>query len=452
MHIPLNGRIAIVDDKIEQALPLINILAQKKYPCQYYSGDLRYLPEEGQALNDIRILFLDINLLNEASPSVSALKSSLIGVLNRVISRSNFPWMLIYWSRHEDEHDMLVKEIFDTVLTDRKPIIYLSQQKSDYFSLTGEEKEGFTTKVDGLFGKIVECLAKEPAYQQLITWENMVHRSTDKTLKEVFNVIHEQESWRDNAEFLLSRLGESYAGKDFKTASSEEKIRSAFQTLNAVFTDTQEYETSYGLIPNADSLFNDTKSADKSDIAKINKKLLVSADKHNICYAGMVIEDKDPASEQLFQGLLNDSFNREKIQKENPEVEGKPLENLYSRQRQLIRKSWIKVHVVVTPLCDVVQRKVIYNRMVQGFLLPEDQVKYVQDKSEAIFVSPPFQLGEQTFALVLNLRYFYTTPFDPKKAAPEGLSPLFRLRQSLLAEIQSKLARHTSRQGVLFIG
>ena len=359
MNIPLNGRIAIIDDKIEQARPLINVLSQKKLPCQYYSGELRYLPAADEAPNDIRLLFLDINLLDNAMHNAKELKGILVSVLSRVISKSNFPWMLIYWSRHEDEHDVLVREIFDTILTDRKPILYLSQKKTDYFSLAGEETEDFATKVDGLFGKIVETLAGQPAYRHLITWENMMHRSADKTLKEVFSAIHEQESWSENAAFLLNKLGESYAGKDFKTASQEEKIRHAFQTLNTVFMDTQEYETSRGVIPNADSPISNTQAVGKDDIAKINKKLLLSEDNHNICYSGMVIEDTDPASEQQFQGLLNASF-----------------------KKQLSRESWKKVHVVVTPLCDVVQQKVIYNRIVQGLLLPDDQVKHV-DKSEA---------------------------------------------------------------------
>ena len=36
MSFPLNGRIAIVDDKIEQAQPLIKVLSKKQYPFTYY--------------------------------------------------------------------------------------------------------------------------------------------------------------------------------------------------------------------------------------------------------------------------------------------------------------------------------------------------------------------------------------------------------------------------------
>ena len=60
--IPLNGRIAIVDDQIEQALPLMRIFAKNNIPYVYYKGnDIEYLPEQPE--NDIRILLLDLNLL-----------------------------------------------------------------------------------------------------------------------------------------------------------------------------------------------------------------------------------------------------------------------------------------------------------------------------------------------------------------------------------------------------
>ena len=54
--IPLNGRIAIVDDQIEQALPLMRVFAKNNIPYVFYKGtDFDYLPEKPE--NDIRILF-----------------------------------------------------------------------------------------------------------------------------------------------------------------------------------------------------------------------------------------------------------------------------------------------------------------------------------------------------------------------------------------------------------
>jgi len=164
---------------------------------------------------------------------------------------------------------------------------------------------------------------------------------------------------------------------------------------------------------------------------------------------------------KYYKILLNDSFNRTKVKAEAMAVanqaDGEPIpvdaDAMCSEKQKAIRASWRKIHVIVTPLCDVVQGKAINSRVIDGFLIAEGGglIKYIDDRSEAIFISPKFEIDGAVYSLVLNLRYFHTTHFDPKKLQEQGLTSLFRIRQSLLAEIQSRLARHISRQGVLFI-
>jgi hypothetical protein len=439
MNIPLNGRIAIIDDKYEQAQPLMNALSRKKCPYLYFTGELVGLPEKGQAPNDIRILFLDINLIGEATYTTSQLKGILIGVLSRVISPANFPWVLIYWSRHEDEYDGLVKEIFEDSLKDRKPIVWISQNKLDFFSLAGEKTADFDQKMEGLFTEISGKLQEDPAYRQLIEWENLVHHSSDSTLKEIFSAVHEHASWRDNANYLMERLAKSYAGKIFEIQTPEEKAKSAFQTLNNVFADTLEYAVNTTSFSAAAELSYNPESTAKRSIYKINKKLLFSDDRTNPDYAGMVIEDTQSTSQNIYNMILKSCFNKGKLSEQ---------------EIKEFQSAWKKIHLVVTPLCDVVQEKAVNIKVIQGFLIPEDQVRYLNSKSEAIFVSTRFQVVNQVYILMLDYRYFYTaTPADPnsKHFQEPDFIPLFRVRQSLLAEIQSRLARHLTRQGILFI-
>ncbi|MDD3692191.1 MAG: hypothetical protein PHO77_08960 [Bacteroidales bacterium] len=131
MNIPINGRIAIIDDQIKQAEPIINILSKRQMPLTYFSGDPAFLPEIGNNINDIRVLFLDINLIDDSEHPNKVLKARLIPVLERVISEENYPYVLIYWTRHnESEHkDLIEKEIFNNDLANRKPIAFLSAIK-----------------------------------------------------------------------------------------------------------------------------------------------------------------------------------------------------------------------------------------------------------------------------------------------------------------------------------
>lgn len=64
--LPQNGRIVIVDDQIVQALPLMNYFSKNKVPFTYFDGSAENLPKQG--FDDIRILFLDVNLSGDTIP------------------------------------------------------------------------------------------------------------------------------------------------------------------------------------------------------------------------------------------------------------------------------------------------------------------------------------------------------------------------------------------------
>jgi RNase H-fold protein (predicted Holliday junction resolvase) len=291
-------------------------------------------------------------------------------------------------------------------------------------------------------------LQGEPAYRHLIDWENLLHFAADKTLQDIFSAYHAD--WKNNANYLIKRLGKSFAGKTSLTDTPEGMIRSAFQTLNNVFADTLEYTVNNTVIVAPEEMSYNPELA-TNGIYKVNKKLLLSDDNRIIDYSGMIVQDSRSSADKLYNELLNSSFNRARVKEVmDPDTPKKEFENICGQKRDAIRSSWKRIHLVVTPLCDVVQKKSINIKLVAGFLIHGDLIKYIDERSEAVFISPKFQIATEVYALVLNLRYFYTID-SPDQLKQEGLTSLFRVRQSLLAEIQSRLARHLSRQGVLFI-
>lgn len=459
MNIPANGRIAIIDDQIEQAFPLINVLSKNQCPFSYFSGEEKFLPQEGNNYNDIRILFLDINLIDNANHENKVLKARLIPVLKRVISEKNFPYILVYWSRHENEHKILVEDIFKNDLPDRKPIAFLSQNKLNYFNLDGTQTDQCEELTAQLFETINNAINENPSYSYLLNWENQAHFSIDKTMEEVFKSCHTYESWTENANFLINKLGESYAGKNsYKTQTPEEKIKSSYQAFNNVYFDTIEYSTNNSVISNPVELTYNLELANTDSIYTINKKLLISDERDVMEYSGTVTEDSNSTSDKAFEELLNNSFNRKVVEdiivhdpankeKDKKELD-KMINNECSSKRKEIRSTWKKIYFVATPLCDFVQKKYYNSRVVKGILIKAEHLKFIDEKSEAIFISPKFKLDADVYVIVLHFRYFFTAN-NPEGI--KGLIPMFRVRQQLLAEVQSKLARHISRQGVLFL-
>ena len=452
MNIPLNGRIAIIDDIFEQAEPLIRILSKKQIPYVFYKGnELSYLPEEDERYNDIRILFLDINLTSDtANPNPKDLKSSLYGVLKRVISPDNFPYVLIFWSRHQDEHSELVNELFSNELNDRKPIAIKSFIKSDFFP-NFSDKEAETDK--DLLTELEHIITSDLAYSSLLNWENQVHLSADSTLQNVFAAYHTFDSWQNNANFILTKLGQAYLGKHYKSSTPTEKVKSSFTSFNRVFQDTLDHGIQAPEIEYTEKFSYDSETINSS-LNCINEKLNFSKDVSCISEPGTVISFKETGK---FPTLLNSAlpiFTFREIAVKNGADKTdsdfkKTINADHKKMKTIIKKQWRKVGVVVTPVCDYVQQtNKIYDRVVQGIMIPVIYDEYINRNTEGIYVLPVTFTndGEENF-IILDFRFFVTIDDLTKEKA----SVMMRVRSELLAEIQSKLARHINRQGILFL-
>jgi hypothetical protein len=431
MSLPLNGRVAIIDDQLRHAEPLMKIFSQRQIPFTYFSGEYNYLPTAGENSNDIRVLFLDINLIDDGEHEDKVLKGKLLPVLQSVISEDNYPYILIYWSRHQARRDknLIEEEIFEKELKERKPIAFLSAIKSDYFNLDGTVTDDFDNKITSLFNNIDTLIARHPAYCYLLNWENKVHLSADKTLEEIFSAYSKFDSWADNANYIINKLGLSYSGKlSFTGQNAENKIKSSYNALNIVFTDTLENALNNSPVKNAKTLKVSTTAKNLESVNNINKKLLITDEVEPIHYSGTVIEITDKKTDTEYENLLDTILNNK----------GKKAE---------IIASWKKLWLNVTPLCDTVQGKTVFHRLVRGVLAPKEFSKAFFS-NEATYVSPSFTFDKKDYCIIIDFRQFFTLN---RLGKSKNRKPLFRIRQQLLAEIQSKLSRHINRQGILFL-
>jgi hypothetical protein len=451
MSLPLNGRIAIIDNEIDQAIPLMRVFAKNHLPYVFYKGDdISFLPDENSRFNDIRLLFLDINLLNSKTASVKEVKSSLYSVIRKVISENNFPYSLIYWSRQEKEYAGVVEELFENELKDRKPINLIPFVKSDFFpNFSDVEAEN---SID-LIAEIGRVINSQHSYSYLLEWENIAHTAADKTLQEVFSSYHQFKDWTNNANYILEKLGNAYLGKHYSDNTPEDKIKASFISFNSVFKDTLEHNVYNTQLSNAQDLVYDSEKVE-SKVHSINEKLNLSKDVKNVSESGNIIMFEE--ANEFFGKLLNRLISIFQLKnylrlnnKEIEEIELKKLtKNEHKKIKEEIKKAWVKLAVVVTPVCDYVQKEnKIYDRIVKGLLVPYEFRNFIDERSEAVYILPiSINYSGKQYILILDFRYFSTTDLSVEKA-----TPIFRLRQELLAEIQSKLARHINRQGILFL-
>lgn len=219
--IPINGRVAIVDDKIEQALPLMRVFAKNNIPYVFYEGNnYNYFPETPE--NDIRILFLDLNLLGDRNLQPKDIRSTLYSTLSHIISPKNYPYVLILWSLQENEYKAVLDELFEGDLKNCAPITIQDWIKSEFFPdfADTEENEDQESK---LIKGLQDIIAGLPAYSYLMQWENCIHKSADDTIQGIFHDFNSQGDWENNANCILSMFAQSYLEKHYDKASYEDK-------------------------------------------------------------------------------------------------------------------------------------------------------------------------------------------------------------------------------------
>ena len=447
--IPLNGRIAIVDDEEKQAMPLMRVFSRLNIPYTYYKGnDYRFLPEVPE--NDIRILFLDLNLLGNKEESTRDIRSVLIPTISRIISPNNYPYLLILWSRQESQYKKTLEEIFQNELKSCAPIAIKNYVKSDFFHDYGTEEDN--TQDDMLIiDELKRVLAEIPAYRYLILWENLTHASTDELFKSIFPNA-EQVEWEKVTNVVLNSLGRAYAGQYFSEASPEEKIKASLFALNSVLVDFLDNSLAACTISSPKELDEKTLNADVINgiRADLNHKMLVFSNPNNICEPGVVVQYKN-AESNYFDLLLHKIISvlsiKLRIQHETPDILDSVLKKEISNRIKQIKKdlqqTWIKIGIVVTPSCDYAQKKKVYDRIVQGVMIESHYLDYI-NQGDAFYISPTIKYNDRNYVIILNFNYFVTSDLST-----ENCGMLFKLRHPVLAEIQSKLARHINRQGIM---
>ncbi len=431
--IPINGRVAIVDDSIAQALPLIRVLSKNNIPFAFYKGDdSESFPEKPD--NDIRILFLDLNLLSGRVQKKKDIRSSLITTLKHILSPENYPYILILWSRQEVEYIDVVTEIFNKEIKDRAPIAIERYVKSDFFP-NFDDEEDVTADEHLILDKLKEILDSHPAYKHLLQWENHIHNSADTTIGEIFKDYHSHENWEENANCILNMLAKSFLEQSYESASPETKIKGSLSLLNDVLYDSIEHGINQGKFECTGEITHSIPQEKTTEIVgKINHSLLLSNVIEDIKMPGSVFKYYSSKNyKKHFEEILNDCCS------------------CSDEKKQMMMESLIPCEVIVTPSCDYAQKKSKTNRIVQGLLIEakhiieKKKIKNIDYRTDAIYISPIFEYENRSYIMILDFRFFVTDDFRVERKKYQ----LFRLRGHILAEIQSKLARHISRQGII---
>lgn len=444
--LPINGRIAIVDDQINQARPIMQELSKRKIPFSYYDGNPENLPVQEDSDNNLRVLFLDINLIDNAVHPVKTLYPVVFANINRIVSDTNFPYILICWSRNWKEYEEIIEKLYND-LPDKKPIASIQLVKSDFFSLDGEKTECYDEKMEGLFRQIEIALTAHTTFHNLLLWENHIHKAIDNALSESLSII--ENDWDSSADWIFTKWSLASAGKNYNSYTPLEKAKAAYYTLNHFLYENIENQIEREI--SGETVFSEDKTERGLSLSKFNEKLLFSFVSTKAKEAGRIVitpEDYSEFKETLCFAITGEDEGLKNVLQGIKDInEIKKTKNKYYKStREEIRNNWDIFKLVINPVCDFAQNKVKRNRVIPGIFIEKRYRGLINNNTDSLYISPVFYYTRKKseYFFILDFRYFTSEKED------QGISSV-KLKQQVLSEILSKLSRHINRQGLLFV-
>lgn len=460
MIIPTNGRVVVVDDKIEEeAIPLIVALSRIGVPVRFYTGELDTLPEE--PLNGIRILFLDIKLKGlEMFNNTDDLVNALRPVIERIVDKNNGPYVLIGWTK-EPQHLKKLSEVLDP-----PPMLWLDMEKSSCMY----DRKCDITKILPLLEK---HMRKLDAFRLLFSWENMANDSAYQTVNALTSHCASADDPNSALTELLWKLAKATLGKNIQDKSSAEILASAMMAFNGPFTDTLETNVQNsanydkvleGISELSDAIIKDSPEVD----ASINAKLHLAEPANNDVVPGNLYNVWDDLSlsslkSMIFQSIdprcLLDSFLQKKKAEgvKAQDADGRLLKTFKTEfdevnknhRAEIVKLTTLYV-LEVSPYCDYAQKKGIFHRLVPCVAWPSEYNNLLKRQADYLYITPVFihnKLRESSFCFVCDFRLFTSV----SQETMDKRSPVCRLKQELIVDIQSRLSRHVSRPGIISI-
>lgn len=425
MSLPVGGKIVVIDDEMEEAMPLIEALSRKGYSVNYFSGDDSKLPAEPSA--DVRVVFLDIELVGTKATDPKSMTSKAASVLERLVAKET-KYILVAWTKHSDVIDSLTEYLKTANIC---PIIdVIDLDKSDCFT---EDKHGKDFDVAFIERKIDEKLQDLGMFKFFIIWENLVSKSSSKIFNDFTSLLPNGTSWDEEMSKIMYDLAKSYSGEQLVTTDLNAIAKSGLLTFNNIFTETLERAikesdfSSSGLRNTGGGIAEEIK-------AEINSRLLFFS----------TIGEVRPGN------IYRRNISKVDLSSALKEYVQQGKEGLF------IAEGVIPILIEMSPACDYSQNKWETHRLLEGILCPvgssEDVKKQLEKQAKTgdnLYPNKPpylfFKWNGHIYRLVFNRRRLIS--LDIGKL--EKLTPLFTINMSYLADIQHSIASHVSRPGTI---
>ena len=486
MIAPQYGKVVIIEDKISEALPLMNILSNENIPFMYFDGTESNFPSE--LLVGIRMIFLDLRF-DAITPSDEGknVYSRISNIFGNLLSNENGPYILLVWSKHQDDYESELKDKLKSINIEPEFILFLD--KAEYFDSQYDiehkfreftlkeinykygndfgnevlvDKLTYRLKEIGCFDqkkaksnalkeiekKLKEELQKADLMSLFILWENAVGKAKTETINQLYYNMPDNIKKENRLKGLLYYLAYNGLEKSFDIAKNKTRIYSAIKTLNELFY--------YFNIEESQTL------AENPDLKKIrveenlNFKRDSKSEKYNTwLLTKNTIDDNDSGRIYL---------DSKKTFKPHGLIDSKNYHEKYFCRYKSIEY----ILIDISADCNLAQLKDYTHNIVYGILIPEELFKKLIDKKRingkyVIFnentlrfknksnnSSPEYLIdfgAIETKYGVCRLIFNLNMASFCSKDELNRYNLLFSLRKSSVVHLQTELGKYIAKQG-----
>ena len=445
------ARALVVDDVYEEAHPVLLALSRLGIGSVYLNGDVELLRDNGP-FRGIRLAFVDMDLQGGGDIAEEDLGRHAATYLAGAVSHDNGVLAVLIWTKHAGAANAFFSEIRHRL--PKSAVLELGvEQKPNPFA-DPDARDDAVSIIHKLVSDRLECA---PGVHLLWEWEEVTHQAATTTSESLIEVVRNSPKIDlSSAASVSSGLSASLgllaaAARDREARTGIEAATHAFSALVPILEDAADYPAGR---PN---------SIGEPELAEL---LAVATDKNALRNRG--------AEERARYGRLNRMVHIARAQPEAPLLPGNVYEvndelgAMLAIDRERLVRSLVgdsykedagdiepKTMIAeVTPACDYAQEKVETPRVLGGALIPVDRLKNIPSehyiyKSFGVFHfdDEAYSVPNGTYHFALNARFLTGL----SRQSLEDRTPLFRIRQNTLVDVQAWLARHGNRPGVITI-
>lgn len=435
-------RVIVVDDKEDQALPVLKALAKKGIPAAFFHAPSRQaLPRKSDRLTGVRLAILDMDLI-PGTPSDAVKAATIASYLGGILSPDNGPYGVIAWTYHPEIVEHFERYVY-TSNDIPNPIFTVLVSKSQCIR---NEKCNL-----GELSRLIEQeLSKNITLHLFEEWEGSCFSaatSVTNTLAGLakvtsVNLAEWRQTWTEEFLKLLNAISKAESEEHF---SEQTCVNAVYDSLNPLHADRMENLTPMlcqRLANYAATIVATDGAISSENKAQINTMLHLSFKNIPEFLVGNVY---------LFRSKRAPSWATKSIELlEGNWVQGNTDAVRLANMNEVANDS-IPILLDISAVCDHAQRKTQRARLLSGIIVPSKHRKKLNERAGFIKTLGPFRIEPITDN---DLYYFY---FSSRQVRSVEISEIrkrraaFRLRNQLLDELRIWVAQLESRPGIVLL-